>query len=233
MKWTFFLLITLLLSGNTFGQNLTGVRTASLMDGDYTLAGTVYLESFDDGSLDLRFDNNYLTQTNVYDVHVFLTNNNNYYSAPIDTTGMLLVANIGTIRGLNYSSGARTFHLPSGVSINDYQYIVFICVQYGRLHWGNGTFSTTVTTNLLQLEETNKLSAKIYPNPSESGLVTIELENDEQDILLEVLNSTGQVIKEEKITRQKLYFLELNHTGIYFIRLTSGNASQIKRVIRL
>lgn len=232
MKWTFLLLV-ILVSGNILGQNLTGIRTASLMDGDYTIAGTVYLESFDDGSLDLRFDNNYLTQSNVYDVHVFLTNNNNYYSAPIDTTGMLLVANIGTIRGLNYSSGARTFNLPSGVSINDYQYIVFICVQYGRLHWGNGTFSTAVTTNLLQIEETTKLSAKVYPNPSESGLLTIELENADQEILLEVLNSNGQVIREEQISRQKLYFLELEDRGIYFIRLTSDQASVIKRVVRI
>lgn len=86
-----------------------------------------------------------MTQSNVFDVHVFLTNNNNY-SNPIDTTGMLLVENIGTINGLNYSSGAMTFNLLSGVGINGYQHIVFICVQYGRLHWGSGAFGNSIVT---------------------------------------------------------------------------------------
>ena len=130
------LILLLLFSAHfAMSQNLVDVRKASLMDGDYALQGDVYLELYDDNSLNLRFDTNYLTQTNVFDVHVFLTNNNNY-TTPIDTTGMLLVENIGTISGLNYSSGAMTFNLPSGVGINDYGHIVLICMQFeiGRAH---------------------------------------------------------------------------------------------------
>ena len=123
-------------------QNLVESRTAMLFPGDYSLQGTVHLESFDDGSLNLRFEENYMTQSNVFDVHVFLSNDNNY-NAPIDTSGMFLVADIGTINGLNYSSGSMTFNLPSSIGINDYQYIVFVCVQFGLLHWGDGNIFPT------------------------------------------------------------------------------------------
>ena len=134
-----FIIAVILLTQLTYGQTLKETRTASLVDGDYSLDGTVYLELFDDNSLNLRFGSDYLTQSNVFDVHVFLSTTNNY-QRPIDTSNMLLVSNIGTESGLDYSSGARTFNLPSGVGISDYQYIVFVCIRYGRLHWGNGTF---------------------------------------------------------------------------------------------
>lgn len=129
-----------------FGQDLVQSRTATLEDGAYSLSGTVHLELYDDNSLNLRFDSDYLTQRNVFDVHVFLTNNNDY-KAPIDTAGMLLVENIGTVSGLNYSSGAMTFSLPEGVGIDDYKHIVFICMRFGQLHWGDGTFEESGTTN--------------------------------------------------------------------------------------
>lgn len=141
------LLLLMLFVQTANAQSLLETRTASLVDGDYLLQGTVYLESFDDGSLDLRFDSDYLTQSNVFDVHVFLTNDNNY-AAPIDVTDMLLVANIGSIDGLDYSSGPMTFDLPAGVGINDYQHIVFICMQFGQLHWGNGEFAAAVSPSL-------------------------------------------------------------------------------------
>lgn len=170
MRIPFLILMTLFLQAVN-AQNLLETRTASLQDGDYLLQGTVYLESFDDGTLDLRFDSDYLTQSNVFDVHVFLTNDNNY-AAPIDTAGMLLVENIGSIDGINYSSGAMTFDLPVGVGINDYQYIIFICMQFGRLHWGDGVFSDPVSNADPTMKARLMLEACI-----QGGSMTTELNN--------------------------------------------------------
>ncbi|MDG1394651.1 MAG: hypothetical protein P8P55_07520 [Flavobacteriaceae bacterium] len=117
----------------------------------------MYLELFDNKSLDLRFDTDYLTLSNVYDVHVYLSTTNDY-TEPIDTSEMFLVANIGTISGLNYSSGAMTFNLSSEVNIDDYDYIVFVCIQYGRLHWGNGTFGESVLSNKTGIDKKNELA---------------------------------------------------------------------------
>ncbi len=140
-----FLFTLLLMTQVMLSQNLIETRTASLMDGDYLLQGTVHLELYDDNSLDVRFENDYLTTNNVFDVHVYLTNNNNY-ADPINTSGMLLVENIGSIDGIDYSSGPMTFNLPAGVGINDYQHIVFVCLQFGNLHWGDGTFGASEPT---------------------------------------------------------------------------------------
>ncbi len=109
---TVLILILALTTQITFGQKVTETRTASLERGKYDLEGTVYLELFDNNSLDLRFDTDYLTLNNVYDVHVYLSTTNDY-TEPIDSSEMFLVANIGTISGLNYSSGAMTFDLSS------------------------------------------------------------------------------------------------------------------------
>lgn len=215
-----------------FGQVITQTRTATLMDGDYALEGTVYLELYDDGTLNLRFGTDYLTQTNVFDVHVFLTNNNDY-SAPIDTAGMLLVQNIGTVSGLNYSSGSMTFNLPSAVSINDYQHIVLICMQFGQLHWGNGEFEEPVSSNMNATEEANEDRIHLYPNPTESGTVEIQFQNLQQNILVEVLNVNGQVISSERVLGKQQHIVELKDRGTYFLRLTATDTSVVKKIIRL
>ena len=138
---TLSLLFILLISYNSISQNLVQSRVANLVPGDYATSGTVYLETFDNNTIQVRFDTDYLTQSNVFDVHVYLTNNTNY-TAPINVSNDYLIANIGTISGLNYSSGAMTFPISSSVSIDDYDHIVFVCISFGQLHWAHGDFTT-------------------------------------------------------------------------------------------
>jgi len=225
------LFVAALLAHTAYGQNIVNTRTASLVDGDYALEGTVHLELFDDNSLDLRFDPDYLTQTNVFDVHVFLTNDTDY-TAPIDTTGMLLVENIGTISGTNYSSGAMTFNLPLGVDINDYDHIVFVCVQFGQLHWGNGVFSVSVATSTTEIDENDALAVSVYPNPSENGIIELQFQNAQQNTFLEVFGLDGQLISSERIVDEQLHMLKLEDAGTYFLKLTSSTGSTVRKVVR-
>ena len=214
------LIILLLLLNVAYGQTLIETRTASLVDGDYSLDGTVFLEFYDDNSLNLRFDGDYLTQSNVFDVHVFLTNNTNY-TTPIDITGMLLVENIGTISGLNYSSGPMTFNLPAGVGINDYDNIVFVCIQFGQLHWGNGVFEASIPAGINDIEAIEELMVDVYPNPSESDWVEIKFNDLQQNTLIEVLDLKGRLIKNDRIVGKQAYSLELKESGAYFLRSSS------------
>ena len=231
MKY-FILLTTILLSYSAFGQNLIETRTATLNDGDYSLDGTVYLELYDDNSLNLRFDSDYLTQSNVFDVHVFLTNDNNYAS-PIDTSGMLLIENIGTIDGLNYSSGPMTFNLPSGVGINDYEHIVFVCVQFGRLHWGDGTFGNSVMSSIHEIGS-NKEQVNIYPNPSKDGVINIGFQQVQQDATIEVFNINGQMVwNEYSASIAQQYSVELEETGTYIVKITTAVGTTVQKVVRL
>ena len=174
-----------------------------------------------------------MTQSNVFDVHVFLTNDNNY-TAPIDTTGLLLVEDIGTISGLNYSSGPMSFTLPSGVGINDYQYIIFICVQFGQLHWGDGEFGeSTILTNTSDLEASKELEIMAYPNPSKNGFVEIQFQQLQQNATIEVLDTDGKIMSSENVYNIQQHLIELKKSGIYFIRLTTDSGSIVKKVIRL
>jgi hypothetical protein len=174
-----------------------------------------------------------MTQSNVFDVHVFLTNDNDY-SNPIDTTGLLLVENIGTLTGLNYSSGPMTFNLPAGVGINDYQHIVFICVRFGQLHWGDGEFSeSSVITNTTELDGLERLAVDIYPNPSGTDLVNVKLENPQTNTLLEVMSLEGKVVLREYVVGTQPYSVELKDPRTYFFKLTSDVSSVVRKIIRL
>ena len=216
------------------GQNLVETRTAVLNDGDYTLQGDVFLELFDDNSLNLRFDENYLTQSNVFDVHVFLTNDNDY-AAPIDVSEMFLVANIGTISGLDYSSGPMTFNLPADVSINDYQYIVFVCVQFGRLHWGDGVFEESVLiTNTVDVENAQDVAVSLYPNPSTSEVIAIQFQKPQQNVVIEVVGLDGRLVSTTRaFAIDQQHLIEIPETGTYLVNITTDSGSTVKKSVRL
>jgi len=217
----------------SFGQNIVETRTAELMSGDYFTEGTVHLELYDDNTLNLRFDSNYQTQSNVFDVHVYLTNDNDY-TAPIDVSDLLLVENIGTISGLNYSSGPMTFTLSDDVGINDYQYIVFVCVQFGRLHWADGVFEESVVITSTEELADEAVDVSIYPNPSIHGVVEIQFEEPQQNVVIDVLNVNGQLVsREELYFTERQHSLELASTGIYFVRITTDQGSTTQKVVRL
>ncbi len=223
------LLFILLISSHiVVSQNLIEVRTASLVDGDYSLEGGVYLELFDDNSLNLRFDTNYLTQSNVFDVHVFLTNNNDY-TQPIDTSGMLLVENIGTIRGINYSSGAMTFNLPSGVGINDYDHIVFVCIQFGQLHWGNGVFGAT-TLGIIKNDFGSNLL--VYPNPTDGNL-SIDLGAIYKFVEISFSDFSGKLIRSESFRQEQLINMPLKEpSGLYLMTIQADNRKALIKLIK-
>ena len=124
-----------------------------------------------------------------------------------------------------------TFDLPSEISIDDYEYIVFVCIEFGRLHWGNGTFGESVLSNKTDIEKRNELGVSIYPNPSKSGLIDIRFQNTQQNTLIEVLNVNGQIISSQRLLWKQHHLIELNDSGIYFIRLISDEASMVQKII--
>lgn len=227
-----FTLFSVFVLTTVFGQNLVETRSAVLMDGDYELSGNVYLELYDDNSLNLRFGEDYSTTTNVFDVHVFLTNNNDY-TAPIDTAGMLLVENIGTISGLNYSSGSMTFNLPSGVKIDDYEHIVFICLQFGRLNWGSGVFGESVPIATNSIAENKELAVTVYPNPVKENFFEVKFKNQDQHVLIEVIDMQGHIVLSKEIEQEQNCILELNQPGTYFLKLTSGSLTSVRKIVKI
>ncbi len=129
-----FVLLILNLSGQlALAQNVDCTRTTTLHDGEYVMEGTVFLERFEDGSLQLRFGDDFKTQSGP-DVQVFLSNDST------SIAGAVMIADIGPGDGINHFEGALTLDVPSGIDINDYPYLIFRCVLF-RAYWGGGTWS--------------------------------------------------------------------------------------------
>lgn len=114
---------------------------------------------------------------------------------------------------------------------------------YGQL--GNGTLTDIYTSEQLnnqwcqssqiglkELDE--KILLSIYPNPN-NGKFTINMENiNTQNAIfeLEINNVVGQKVYSENISQPKTHLLDLNlPSGLYFVKLKSGNKTNTKKII--
>lgn len=80
-------------------------------------------------------------------------------------------------------------------------------------------------------ETTSNTGVKVYPNPSTTGVFTIEFDNADK---VRVLNVLGVEVLEEKIAsgeNKKSIDLSRFSNGVYFISLTDGNKTTEHRVV--
>jgi len=118
---------------STFAQTIVQSRTAVLQEGGYSVSGNAILEELSNGNLQLRLDEDFATPRGP-DVRVFLSDD------PISVSNSVEIQDIGTGRGgINHFSGAITFEVPAGTGIEDFDHIVFYCVDF-RQHWASGNF---------------------------------------------------------------------------------------------
>lgn len=85
---------------------------------------------------------------------------------------------------------------------------------------------TKLPTNLLQ---NFKIKASVYPNPS-NGNFYIESENFDEITALEVIDVSGRTILNLNVQKQ-VNITELK-SGLYFLKITSANSSQLYKIIR-
>ncbi len=103
-------------------------RVSSLIDSRiYNTEGTARLVELANGSLELRLESDFMTNRGP-DVQIFLS------SDSVNIAGGVMIADIAEI---GHFSGARTFEVPEGVGISDFDHIVFRCFAF-RAHWGSG-----------------------------------------------------------------------------------------------
>ena len=110
-------------------QTVVETREAELMDGNYVISGKAFLDLLDNGDIVLRLDEDYDTPRGP-DVQIFLSTD------PQNHTGAFFVEDIAETGKF---SGAQQWELGTQVGFNEYDYIIFRCVQFG-LHWAGGTF---------------------------------------------------------------------------------------------
>jgi hypothetical protein len=91
-------------------------------------------------------------------------------------------------------------------------------------------YSINVTNPYLGVDNNNLSNINVYPNPN-VGIFTIDLRNVNNEVNLELYNLNGQLIYQE-VTSQKLFKINTNEkSGVYFLRMTSGNQVINKKII--
>ena len=85
--------------------------------------------------------------------------------------------------------------------------------------------------NLIESEELNNIS--IFPNPSNS-FINIEFKNfNNENTIIQILNSLGEILLNEQINKQNCRFnIEKFPLGIYFVKITQNEKQQIIKLIK-
>lgn len=165
-KILLFNLILLFSLSTAISQSVILQREAPLMDENYTIDGTAYLEELDNGDLQLRLSEDYDTPTGP-DVRMYLSNS-------LSITGAIEIADLSD---LNHFSGAMTFDVPIGININDYQYVVFYCLSFNQL-WASGEFGTAIviSDDLCESSSTSSnglANIDICPSDGDSDIISL------------------------------------------------------------
>ncbi|MEO6168967.1 MAG: DM13 domain-containing protein, partial [Chitinophagales bacterium] len=92
--------------------------------------GMATIEQDDNGQVTVNFNDEFSTAVGP-DVHVFLCNS---FTAPNSSNTDKL-----EIGSLQSTSGAQTYVVPAGVSIDQYNWVLIHCITYNHF-WGGGEF---------------------------------------------------------------------------------------------
>jgi len=87
---------------------------------------------------------------------------------------------------------------------------------------------------VLSISETNLETLKLYPNPT-SGIITLQSNNLIENTDITIYNIQGQlVISEEKSPTNETIQVDISNltTGIYFVKIISGENTVIKRMVK-
>ncbi|WP_291287201.1 T9SS type A sorting domain-containing protein [Flavobacterium sp.] len=89
-------------------------------------------------------------------------------------------------------------------------------------------YESTLSTD----DFTKTLNATIYPNPT-SGKISIDLKNYGSDVTVQLYDSNGKKIKEEKVSNLTKLDLTINGSqGLYFVKVKEGESTQIFKVLK-
>ncbi len=103
----------------------------------------------------------------------------------------------------------------------EYGWAVASVCENGKLVWAKGKNFQIETAN-----EDLELQAEVYPNPTD-GVVYIKVADNAR---MEIFTLGGIVLRSEELVAGRNE-IRLDRSGIYFIRLTNGTATTVRRVV--
>ena len=200
-------------------QMVIGLRTAPLVrTPSYNITGDAILEEFDNGTITLRLSSNFATPSGP-DVRIFLSNSRTISGA----------VQIADLSALNHFSGARTFNVPTGVTLDQYNFVVFYCLQFNQL-WASGELGASSNPNAFMCESSsvsseNNLTVSICPTDDLPDIVTLSnslgepagdhfayLITDENQIVQQVITTDTYDFEGTDMTTQRVYGMHYDGT---------------------
>lgn len=94
------------------------------------------------------------------------------------------------------------------------------------VYWDDLSF---VNNNTLSVENNAQNTFKLYPNPTNTGVVNITSTSN-QAIEVAVFDLLGKQVKQQTLTDNTLNVSDLN-SGVYIVRLTQNGASTTKKLV--
>ena len=99
-------------------------------------------------------------------------------------------------------------------------------------HFENAQITARNLADIVSVPTANEaretIASRLYPNPT-SGMFYLDIERDAR---VDIFSANGALVESSKLTAG-LHEMNLDHKGIYFIRISNGKAVTVKRVIVL
>jgi len=207
-------------SFSLYAQDVSLQRISDLMPQLYSIQGQAFLEELDDGNLILRLSDDFTTPAGP-DVRILLGNG-------LSLSGTVEVVNLSNIGHFN---GANTFEVPANVNIEDFDNILFFCVNFQQF-WASGSFgdatdpsggSIVCEPSTVSISNGNN-TANICPTDEVSDLINFNnsleassgnyayLITDENDILQEVVNNNSYDFEGTSTSVQRVHGVHFDGT---------------------
>jgi len=136
------------------------------------------------------------------------------------------------------SSAGTPIYTVNDATYPTYEICLTVTNRYNEAPFNKTSSTTCQTVTISGIADRNELDASIniYPNPT-NGLVNVEIsETGATDLSVEITNILGSVIATKKVAKvnnkEVIEFdLSKNAAGVYFVNISSDDASTSKRVI--
>jgi len=204
------LLIGILFLGAFQTNAQTCTRTGSLQETDVSIVGTVKLVQ-NGNTITVELGSDFLSDSGP-DLDVYLSEEPN----PV-ATGIRLDALISL-------SGAQAYDVPTGVNINDYQYIVIHCTQYNHLY-GSALLGNTIGNCSIALGTNDYKKLNDFDIIQTDEGIQFKTNSNISNPKIQIYNLNGKLILESNTISE---LITIPNTGLYFITVTSkeGNFQQ-------
>lgn len=85
---------------------------------------------------------------------------------------------------------------------------------------------------LLSLDVKNSTEFSVFPNPVQNQLTFLTHQDLSENALVEIFNALGQSVLQTKMPNDKQLEVASLQTGIYFIKISDGNQSATKKIVK-